>query len=402
MGKTKLTIKGEDFYINDKLTYSEFEKINPKALGLLMNARFIQGIYNEKLDPSRFNRYGREFNPDTNTKEFISELPNWYNSGLRAFTIGIQGGGPCFTFHNDNLFNQPYINNGTEIEKEYLDRLDLVLKAADDLGMVAIVSLFYPGQAIRFKTDEEITNSVKTACKYLKESGYKNLIVEICNEYDLCKTQPLLGTGEGMSSLIKLAQSILPDTPIGSSQYGGIVNREVSIASDVILIHGNGQSRGHYYNMIKKAREFSPGKPVVCNEDSQAIGNMVVSIKEHVSWGYYNNMTKQEPPVDWTITRGEDQFFVKRLGIELGLIESTEQETYLQGLEENMTYEGMRWIRLASLYPEKIDFVEFYYDGKLYETVYDEPFMVHFEQNWKQGPVLNTNPALWSVKIIEK
>ena len=58
-------------------------------------------------------------------------------------------------------------------------------------------------------------------------------------EYDLCKTQPLLGTGEGMSSLIKLAQSILPDTPIGSSQYGGIVNREVSIASDVRITSYN-------------------------------------------------------------------------------------------------------------------------------------------------------------------
>ena len=42
-----------------------------------------------------------------------------------------------------------------------------------------------------------------------------------------------------------------------------------------------------------------------------------------------------------------------------------EDQFYLQGLEKDMAYEGKRFIRLASLYPEQIDYVEFYRDGIL-------------------------------------
>jgi hypothetical protein len=57
---------------------------------------------------------------------------------------------------------------------------------------------------------------------------------------------------------------------------------------------------------------------------------------------------------------------------------------YLQGLEPDMTYNGQRWIRLASLYPEKINYVDFYRDEKLIFTAYDEPFSVNFKSNWRQ------------------
>ena len=45
MGKTNISIENESFLINGKLTYSEINTSNPQAHGLLMNARFIQGIF---------------------------------------------------------------------------------------------------------------------------------------------------------------------------------------------------------------------------------------------------------------------------------------------------------------------------------------------------------------------
>ena len=123
------------------------------------------------------------------------------------------------------------------------------------------------------------------------------------------------------------------------------------------------------------------------NEDSQAIGNMKVAYNTHTSWGYYNNMTKQEPPTDWSITKGEDQFFAYRMaeGIGIEVPEIPEEEQYyLQGLEPEMMYEGKRWLRVASLYPESIDYVEFYCNGKLEYSCYDEPFTVDHRANWIQ------------------
>ena len=105
MGKTVVSIKGDDFYINDKKVYSEILGSKPESHGLLMNARFIQGIFDDKADAQRYNRFGRVFNPEKNTDELIAALPQWYRYGLRAFTVGLQGGGPFYTIKNDTSYN---------------------------------------------------------------------------------------------------------------------------------------------------------------------------------------------------------------------------------------------------------------------------------------------------------
>jgi len=81
MGKTNLSIKGRDFYINGKLVYDEIEG-NSNSKGLLMNARFIQGIFDDKTNIKRFNRFNKIFDVDTNTDDFIAALPEWYEYGL--------------------------------------------------------------------------------------------------------------------------------------------------------------------------------------------------------------------------------------------------------------------------------------------------------------------------------
>ena len=48
MSKTNLSIDGAKFKINGQLTYSEIESCKPSVHGLLMNARFIQGIFDSK------------------------------------------------------------------------------------------------------------------------------------------------------------------------------------------------------------------------------------------------------------------------------------------------------------------------------------------------------------------
>ncbi|MFW6062161.1 MAG: hypothetical protein ACOC93_05070, partial [Planctomycetota bacterium] len=101
------------------------------------------------------------------------------------------------------------------------------------------------------------------------------------------------------------------------------------------------------------------------------------------------NMTKQEPPADWSITPGEDTFFATRMARAIGIDAPeppAEEQFYLQGMEPEMTVDGKRWVRLASLYPEQIDFVEFRVDGKLIDTAYDEPFMLFYRNTWIQGP----------------
>ncbi|MDA1192940.1 MAG: hypothetical protein O3A46_14800 [Candidatus Poribacteria bacterium] len=74
------------------------------------------------------------------------------------------------------------------------------------------------------------------------------------------------------------------------------------------------------------------------------------------------------------------------VGIQLDPLPLSEQ-FYLQGLEPGWEDVGRRWIRLASEYPETIDRVDFYRNGALYDSAYDESFSLHFRSNWMQGPV---------------
>lgn len=391
MRQTQVSIQGESFLINDRMTYSDDCNSPTHVHGLLMNARFIQGIFDDKADPARFARYGRAyFDAEQNTDDLIAALPIWYAYGLRAFTVGFQGGGPCFTIPNQTIDNNPFGDEGTAIDPDYAVRMDRLIRGADACGMVVIVSFFYAGQAIRLRDETAVINATSTASNFLRDGGYTNVLIEIANEHSLPEfdCHPILRSPTGMSGLIELARAESGGMAVGCSSYGGHAHQEVCAASDYLLIHGNGCSRQQLYNHIRQVREWAPGKPVLCNEDSQAVGQLEVALNTYTSWGYYNNMTKQEPPTDWGVTKGEDTFFAYRLAAGLGIKQPPvlpSEQYYLQGFEPQMTYDGKRWLRVASLYPETINRVDFYNNDRLIYTVYDEPFSLFFKSNWLQA-----------------
>ena len=73
MANTNLSIQGDRFLINGELTYSEYPDCPHQ--GLLMNARFIQGIFDDKSGHERYHRFGRVFDPEKNTDDLIAALP---------------------------------------------------------------------------------------------------------------------------------------------------------------------------------------------------------------------------------------------------------------------------------------------------------------------------------------
>lgn len=393
MGKTVLSIEGTDFYINGKKVYEEIKGSRREAHGLLMNARFIQGIFDDNEDRSRFNRFGRSFDPERNTDDLISALPEWYAHGLRAFTVGLQGGGPCNTLFNEKINNNPFGPDGTSFDPAYANRLDRLIRAADDIGMVVIVSFFYFFQAAQLKNGRAVLEATRTAARFLKKGGYTNVIIEVANEHDLTKSHSLLEFPEGIVTLMEIARTESGGIPVGCSSTAPLISEEVAQESDVVFYHGNGRTRQQYYNDVCQLRKWAPNRPILCNEDSQAVGNMEVAARLHTSWGYYNNLTKQEPPTDWRITEGEDRFFALRMAkiIGISLPEMPfEEQFYLQGLESEATIDGKRWIRLASLYPETVDYVEFFRNDQLEYQAYDEPFLINFIFNWYQSFTLET------------
>ena len=390
MPRTRLTIEAPDFLINGCPVYAEIPGSNPQAHGLLMNARFIQGVFDDKEQPSRFARFGRDtWDPDRQTAELIAALPEWYGYGLRAFTVGLQGGGPVATTPNDTICNNPFGEDGREIDAAYLARLDRLIRAADALGMIVIVSYLYQGQAWRIRGARGVLNAVTTASRFLREQDYTNVIVEVANEHSIgrFREHPIVHAEEGVVALLDLARTESGGLYVGCSGGGAAISRQIAEASDVILVHGNGCSRQTYYNTIKRVVAWNLGKPIVCNEDSQCHSMVDIGLFTHTSWGYYNNMTKQEPPTTWGVTTGEDRFFAYRMAGAIGIARpelAFEDQFYLQGLEADAGHNGKRWIRLASLHPEHIDTVDFYCNDEWVDRAYDEPFLMFHKTTWLQ------------------
>ncbi len=391
MSKTAYQIQGKDFLINGIKTYADLPNSNPAVHGLLFNARFIQGIFEDKNPNNKgiYDRFGKKFDSEKHTDELIDHLPAWYEKGIRAITVGIQGGGPIFTYDNWSVIDTgAFSKDGRQMDEGYKNRLTRVIKACDDIGMIVIVSILYQAQSRLFQDGVAMMEAVRTSCAFLKSLPYDNIIIEIANEHDVgdFTKHPIISSSEGMGTLVRLAKEWVDNRfAVGSSGGGGLWKKEIVDNSDVILVHGNGLHREEYYRFIKQVSRYAPDKPIVCNEDSQCFSRLEICEATHTSWGYYNNMTKQEPPADWSITKGEDEYFSRRLEQLIYKKEDSENEYYLQGFEKDMVINHKRYVKLASLYPEKINFVEFYEDGQLLDIQYEEPFMLFSKDTWEQN-----------------
>lgn len=401
MAKTAYKIENGEFYINGKLTYSEIPHGNPKVQGLLFNARFINGVFDDANpdNAGKYDRFGRKFDRDRNTDELIRALPAWYDAGLRAITVGLQAGGPIYTYEDWGCIRtNAFTPDGRQMNEDTWNRLVRIIAAADELGMLVIVSFFYQAQIQYLEHDGAVIEASKTACRALRKLPYDNIILEIANEYNILDAHvkdTALTKGKNMAAWIgKVREWTDARFAVGSSAGGIYADREVILESDLSLVHGNAARRQELHDFVRRVRSWKPEQPIVVNEDSPLFTHLEVAVEDHFSWGYYNNMTKQEPPCDWGITRGEDEFFARRLSGLIGICrQEPENEFYLQGFEPEMTIAGGRYVRVAASRPELIDRVRFYEDGVLLDVAYAEPFMLNSKATWIQEPYFPSEGA---------
>jgi len=157
--KTKISIHGTDFFINDRITYKGRIHNGRRIEGLLLNSRMVQAIFDdENPDTQTYWQYPdtKNWDPERNTNEFCAALPIYQGYGLMAVTVGLQGGGPIY--HPDVYDN--YCNSAFEwdgsLKPSYFQRLERILSTADDLGLVVIVNYFYWQQNRHFRDDQAI------------------------------------------------------------------------------------------------------------------------------------------------------------------------------------------------------------------------------------------------------
>jgi len=300
-----------------------------KIEGLLMNSRMVQGIFDD-LNPETRARWaypdtGR-WDPERNTREFLSAMPLWRKHGVLGFTINLQGGSPQGYSREQPWENNAFTPEGSH-RKPYLDRLARILDRAEALEMVPIVGYFYFGQDQRLRDEAAVKRAAENTTGWLLDRGYRNLLVEIANETNVGYDHPILRP-ERIHELVELVKGtrrggfrFLTGVSMGG---GSIPPSNIVKASDFLLLHGNGvKEPARIAEMVRKARavEGYTTKPVLFNEDDhfdfdKPENNLLAAVRSYASWGYFDPGQSnyadgyQCPPVNWGInTERKKAFF---------------------------------------------------------------------------------------------
>jgi len=329
---TEVSIRGDAFNITGKPTYAGRTWNGKRIEGLLMNSRMVQGIFDDRNEKTRSRwKYpdGKPFDAERNTREFIAAMPAWREHGLLCFTINLQGGSP-----EGYSREQPWHNSAIEadgsLRADYMGRLEKILDRANELGMVAILGVFYFGQDERLTDEAAVKRALDNAVDWVLQHGYKNVMIEVNNECNVAYDHAILKP-ERVHELIEQVKSRTRDGRrlLVSTSYGGgtIPGENVVRAADFLLLHGNGVGDpAKIAEMVRKTRKV-PGyrpMPILFNEDDhfdfdKPANNMVAAIGEYASWGYFdpgkNNYQDgyQSPPVRWDINTPRKQGFFKLL-----------------------------------------------------------------------------------------
>ncbi len=284
--RTEIEINDNNWYINNRITY-----LNTPVEGLLLNVRMVNSAF-EDLNKG-------DIDPGKNTSAFISRISEYVDSGIRAFTLNLQGGNPGY----EGAVNSAFDKRG-DLRPEYMRRIKNVIKACDNAGACVILGCFYQRQDQRLENETAIRNAVKNTVNWIKQNKFKNVLLEIANEYPHSGFDfPILKTPQGEAELVKYAKSLYPELLVSTSGIGnGKIDNQVAAASDFILVHFNNVPVDSIPVRIKSLKKYN--KPIVCNEDDKtgikAVKAFRNSIQNKCSWGYMNAERNQYIPFDFS------------------------------------------------------------------------------------------------------
>ena len=301
-GHTHIATDGDAFLINGQPTYPGRTWEGHRIEGLLLNARMVQGIFDD-ANPATRDRWaypdtGR-WDPERNTAEFVAAMPEWRAHGMLAVTVNLQGGSPE-GYSREQPWDNSAIAADGRLKPDYLARLRRILDRADELGMVVILGVYYFGQDERVRDEAAVVRGVEETARWLLTHGYTNVMLEINNECDVPRYEHAILQPERVHELIERARAIADNGRrllVGTSFRGRSVPTDRVVAvSDLALLHGNGVTDpADIGAMVARTRALPSYRPmpVVFNEDDhfdfdRPANNLRAAIGAYASWGYFD------------------------------------------------------------------------------------------------------------------
>lgn len=330
--RTTVTIVGDAFHINGAPTYPGRVWNGHKIEGLLLNARLVQGVFDDR-NPLTVTNWAysdtRRWDAERNTREFIAAMPEWRRHGLLAFTINFQGGSPQGYSREQPWHNSAFEADGS-LRADYAGRLERILNRADELGMAVIVGYFYFGQDERLRDEAAVLRATDNATSWLLDHGWRNVLVEVNNETNVGYDHAILQPSRVHELIARISQTTRAGRRLlaGTSYGGGAIPGEAVVrASDFLLLHGNGVGNPKEIAAMVRRTRVVPGyaiKPILFNEDDhfqfdQPENNFTAAVGEYASWGCFDYRMKDEGlaegyqsvPVNWGLSSDRKRAFFR-------------------------------------------------------------------------------------------
>jgi hypothetical protein len=241
-----------------------------RARGKLMMLRLAQGIFDDEWMTEQ------KFDADDNTNRLIAALDVYKAHGVLAFSVCLQGGNPGYDPNVNGIARRNGAKHGNaegllvsafrpdgSLKPAWLERLERVIRAADQRGMVVNLIYFYQGQDEVFESDQAIVDATRNITRWIIEKNFRNLIIDIANEWDL-KGETWDQAGfipENITGLVEVVREQFNGAdylvPIGAST-GGRMTYPESLARlcDVVLVHGNGRTPTEKRARLREFEEY--------------------------------------------------------------------------------------------------------------------------------------------------
>ena len=252
-----------------------------EARGKLMNIRLAQALFDDEW------LFERPFDPARNTAQVIEALDFYKRHGVLAISVSLQGGNPGYSTQANGIARQNGAKYGRSqglrvsafrpdgsLKPEWLNRLESLLRAADQRGMFVCLMYFYQGQDEVLDSPEAIEAAARLITDWLIDKKFRNVIIDVANEWDIQGGRwdhadyiPLniAGLVERIRERFQAKRADFA-LPIGAST-GGQMMYPASLADvcDLVLLHGNGRQPSEKVERAEQYADYE--RPILMNED---------------------------------------------------------------------------------------------------------------------------------------
>ncbi len=262
--------KPERFYVRvGRSDWAETYRDKPfvkDARGKLLMLRLDQGLFDDEWLESA------GFDPKANTAALIASLDAYKASGVLAVGVSLQGADPRYGPDIDRRSGATYgEGKGTlvsafekdgSLKSAWLERLELLLRAANEKGLFVCLTYFHPAQDEVLESPEAIVAAARNITRWLIEKGFRNVIIDVATQWDVeAEWDHLSFIPRNIANLIRDVRDQFNGAafslPIGASTGPGL-SYPVSLARacDVVLVSGAGFPPDQRVRRLRQMNEY--------------------------------------------------------------------------------------------------------------------------------------------------